>query len=127
MKLTCLAIAATIALSIVPGLAAQKPEDHVVTLVVVKTPPGVSRAMIEAGFRQSVPTYQKVPGLIRKYFTVDGQGFGGVYYWTNRAAADAWFNAAWYERVRKTYGADGSVTFFDAPLAIEGMAATGTQ
>jgi len=127
MKLTCLAIAATIALSIVPGLAAQKPEDHVVTLVVVKTPPGVSRAMIEAGFRQSVPTYQKVPGLIRKYFTVDGQGFGGVYYWTNRAAADAWFNAAWHERVRKTYGADGSVTFFDAPLAIEGMAATGTQ
>lgn len=127
MKLTRLAIATTIALSIVPGLAAQKPEDHVVTLVVVKTPPGVSRAMIEAGFRQSVPTYQKVPGLVRKYFTVDGQGFGGVYYWINRAAADAWFNAAWHERVRKTYGVDGSVTFFDAPLAIEGMAATGAQ
>lgn len=127
MTLTRLAIATTIALTMVPGLAAQKPDEHVVTLVVVKTPPGATRAMIEAGFQQSVPTYQKVPGLIRKYFTVDGQGFGGVYYWTNRAAADAWFNAAWHERVKKTYGADGSVTYFDAPLAIDGIAATGAK
>ena len=69
----------------VPALAA----GPVATLVVVKTPPGVTRAHIEGGFKASVPTYQKIPGLIRKYYTLDDTGFGGVYLWKDRAAAEA--------------------------------------
>lgn len=95
----------------------------VAVLVVVKTPPGVSRARIEAGFEASVPLYQKLPGLIRKYFTVNDDGFGGMYLWKNRAAADAWFSAAWRAKAKATYGSEPQVTYFDAPRLLDNSAA----
>jgi heme-degrading monooxygenase HmoA len=98
-----------------PALAQQ-----VAVLVVVPTPPGLSRERIEAGMKASIPQYEKLPGLVRKYFTMQPEGFGGMYLWKDRAAAEAWFNAAWHERVKKTYGRDGSVTYFDVPAATEG-------
>jgi hypothetical protein len=94
-------------------------EGPVATVVTVKTPPGVTRAMIEGGFRQAVPVYQKVPGLIRKYFTVNDEVFGGMYLWKDRAAAEAWFNAQWRAKARATYGSEPTVTYFDAPVQIE--------
>lgn len=94
-------------------------ESPVATVVTVKTPPGLSRAKIEGGFRQAVPTYEKVPGLIRKYFTVNDEVFGGMYLWKSRAAAEAWFNAQWRAKARATYGSDPTVTYFDAPVQID--------
>lgn len=94
----------------------------VAVLVVVPTPPGLARQRIEAGMQATVPQYQKLPGLIRKYFTIGSDGFGGMYLFESRAAADAWFNAAWHARVTATYGRDGQVTYFDVPIAIEGPA-----
>ena len=94
--------------------------QQVAVLVVIPTPPGLPRERIEAGMKVSVPQYEKLPGLIRKYYTIQPDGFGGIYLWKDRASAETWFNAAWHERVRKTYGRDGSVTYFDVPLAIDG-------
>jgi hypothetical protein len=94
----------------------------VATLVIVKTPPGVSRAMIEAGFAKAVPLYQKIPGLIRKYFTVNDAGFGGMYLWKNRAAAEAWYSAEWRARAKATYGVEPELTYFDSPLQIDNSA-----
>jgi Putative mono-oxygenase ydhR len=110
-------LAAVLLATAAPGFAQQ-----VAVLVVVPTPPGVPRERIEAGMKASVPQYEKLPGLIRKYFTIQPDGFGGMYLWKDRASAEAWFNAAWHERVVKTYGRDGSVTYFDVPLAIDGKA-----
>jgi hypothetical protein len=95
----------------------------VTTLVVVKTPPGVTPAMIEQGFKGSVPLYQKVPGLIRKYFTVNAEGFGGMYLWKDRASAEAWYSDAWRTQCKARYGTDCQLTWFESPLQIEGMAA----
>jgi hypothetical protein len=94
-------------------------ESRVTTLVVVKTPPGVTREMINAGFVQAAPGYQKVPGLIRKYFTVHDTSFGGMYLWKNRADAEAWFTPEWRARVKKTYGTDPELTYYDSPLQID--------
>ncbi len=94
----------------------------VAVLVVISTPPGITRQRIEAGMQAAVPQYQKLPGLIRKYFTVNGDGFGGIYLFQSRAIAESWFNATWHERVKATYGRDGQVTIFDVPIAIEGPA-----
>ena len=106
---------------------AQSAAGPVATVVTIKTPPGVTRATLDAGFQKSAPDYEKVPGLIRKYFTTTDDSFGGIYLWKNRAAADTWFNAAWHARVVKTYGVDGQVTYFDAPLVIEGTNAGGAK
>jgi hypothetical protein len=96
------------------------PDTPVTTLVVVKTPPGVTRTMIEQGFIKSVPLYEKVPGLIRKYFTVNDAGFGGMYLWKNRAAAEAWYSVAWRDQCKARYGSECQLTYFDSPLQIEG-------
>ena len=106
----------------VPALASPPPgETPVATLVVVKTPPGVTRAMIEAGFAKAVPTYKKVPGLLRKYFTVNAAGFGGMYLWKNRAAADAWYSPEWRARAKAAYGVDPELSYFDTPVQIDNV------
>jgi hypothetical protein len=118
-----LAILALSVLALAGAAHAETPkaETAVTTLVVVKTPPGVTRAMIEAGFVKAVPVYTKVPGLIRKYFTVNDNGFGGMYHWKNRAAAEAWFTAEWRARSKATYGVEPELTYFDSPLQIDNM------
>jgi hypothetical protein len=98
---------------------------HVVVQVVVQTPPGVSREAIVQGFQNAVPTYAAVPGLIRKYFTVTDTGFGGTYLFASRQAAESWFNAAWRQRVIATYGSAPVVTYFDAPVQVDGRNPTG--
>lgn len=106
-----------------PALAESAPPARVATLVVVKTPPGISRAQIEGGFKQAVPTYQRVPGLIRKYFTVNTTGFGGMYLWESRAAAEAWYSPAWAAQCKARYGSACEVMWFDTPIQIDGAAA----
>ncbi len=92
----------------------------VAVVVVIKTPPPITRPILEGEFRKAAPTYQKIPGLIRKYFTATGDTFGGIYLWKDRAAAEAWFSDAWRARARTTYGSEPSVSYYDAPLIIEG-------
>ena len=111
-------LAAALALS--PAAFAQTAAEPVAVLVVVPTPPGIDRATIVAGMEKSVPLYKSLPGLVRKTYTVSERGFGGMYLWSSRAAAEGWFNAAWRAKAKATYGAEPEVTYFDAPIAIEG-------
>jgi hypothetical protein len=90
---------------------------HVATLVTVTTPAQVTAERLVAEFTAAAPTYQKVPGLIRKYFIITDDGkFGGVYLWDRQASAQQWFSAAWEDRVRKTYGSSADIEWFDAPI-----------
>lgn len=103
---------------------ASAPASAVVVVVDIPIPAGVPRERIVAGMEASVPQYKAVPGLIQKYFTISDAGsFGGVYLWRGRAEAVAWFNEAWRAGVRAKYGAAATVTYYDAPIVIEGAAA----
>ena len=122
MKTTPLILAA--ALVAVPLSAAARPdaaEGRVAVVVSIATPPGVTDAYLKGEFDKAAPRYQAIPGLIRKYFTIEPKRFGGIYYWSSKAAAQAWFNEAWTARARATYGADPIVTYYDVPLAIDGV------
>lgn len=91
--------------------------EAVSTIVTLPTPKTVSREQIIEGFRAAVPTYQKVPGLMRKYFIITQDGkFGGIYLWANKAAAEQFYTEAWKERVIKTYGTAANIEWFDAPI-----------
>jgi hypothetical protein len=117
-----LACAAALAVS-TAALADEIPADApVATIVVIKTPPGVTRTMLEAGFKQAVPVYAKIPGLLRKYFIANGDSFGGMYLWRNRAAAEAWYSDAWRAKAKATYGTEPQLTYFDSPLQIDNIA-----
>jgi hypothetical protein len=121
MKLMLMAAVSFLAITAGPARA-QANDGPVTVVVAVPTPPSVERAKIEAGIKASVPRYQKMPGLLKKYFTIGEGTFGGVYLFETRAAAQAAFSDAWKAQIVTTYGAAPSVTYFDVPLVLDNAA-----
>lgn len=123
MKFLLLAAIPSLAMMTGAALAQTKNANGPVTVVVaIPTPASVDRAKIEAGIIASVPRYQKMPGLLRKYFTIGDGTFGGVYLFETVAAAHAAFGDAWRAQVVATYGAPPTVTYFDVPLVLDNAA-----
>lgn len=120
MHTLIMAAAATLAQ---PIAAPAHQATPVVVVVTVPIPAGLSRAALPAEFERSVPRYRALPGLVRKYYTIGDGTFGGVYLWRSRQAAQAWFSDAWRATATRTYGTAPTVTYFDAPVVIEGTAA----
>lgn len=104
--------------------AAQTYGGPVAVVVAIPIPPGLTRAKIEALFVEQAPKYAAIPTLKQKYFTINEETHraGGIYLWINAEAARAFFNQTWHDRVKATYGADAELTWFDAPVIIEGKA-----
>lgn len=121
MRLMMIAATATLAITATPALA-QSTQGLVTVVVAVPTPPSADRAKVEAGIKASVPRYQKMPGLLKKYFTVGDGTFGGVYLFETRAAAQAVFTDAWKAQVVASYGAPPTITYFDVPLVLDNAA-----
>ena len=98
----------------------------VAVVVSIPLPSGIPREKAIAAMQKSVPQYQALPGLARKYFTLSDDGrFGGIYLWNSRAEAQAWFSDGWRAKAAATYGAAPEVTYFDVPIVLEtGAAAT---
>lgn len=93
----------------------------VAVLVRVPLPVGMPRGPVVAEMERSVPAYQQLPGLVRKYFTLGDDGsYGGVYLWESRAAAQAFYGEGWQARVRARGHGDARVEYFDVPIAIDG-------
>lgn len=113
-------IAAALAAPTVAVAADAPATDKVAVVVSIATPPGITDERLRGEFEKAVPRYQAIPGLIRKYFTTGDGTFGGIYYWSSKAAAKAWFNDAWVARAKATYGATPVVTYYTVPLAIDG-------
>jgi hypothetical protein len=75
-------------------------------------------------FLSTAPTYQGVPGLLRKHYLLseDGSTAGGIYLWNSKAEAQAIYTEAWREFVRKKYDTDPVVTYFDSPVVVDNVA-----
>ena len=102
-------------------------EKSVATIVVIKTPAGITRPALEAGFKQALPVYEKIPGLLRKFFIANEDSFGGMYLWKDRASAEAWYTAAWRAKAKATYGSEPQLTYFDSPMQIGDKAEVVTE
>jgi heme-degrading monooxygenase HmoA len=94
----------------------------VATVVQIPLPAAISQERLLAEFKAAVPTYQAVPGLLRKHFITGGEGaarsFGGVYLWRDEASAKAFFSSTWQARVQSTYGAPAQIEWFDVPILL---------
>jgi heme-degrading monooxygenase HmoA len=89
----------------------------VVVIVKVPKPWYAPDFLVVRKMRAALPQYQRIPGLTYKIFSIarpEGE-FGGIYLWQDRASAEAWFNPAWYRRVKTERGVDADVRMFDAP------------
>jgi heme-degrading monooxygenase HmoA len=109
------------------GTAEDNASESVTTLVEIPIPAGLSREKLIAEFNAAMPTYQRIPGLLRKSFVLTSNNtFGGVYLWKNEASANAWFNTAWHERVQKTYGQAAAIEWYDTPILMHSKAKEST-
>ena len=95
-----------------------------VAIVRFPAPAGLSGEKLRAVLEESVPRYQGIPGLHRKYFLGNASFGGGVYEWESRDAARAFYNERWRERLRTVYGALPQVEYFDLHAVIDNDAGT---
>ena len=72
-------------------------------------------------YEASAPSYQSLPGLLRKHYLLGEGGSvgGGVYFWDSREAAEAVYTDAWRERLASRFGAAPTVEYFDSPVTVE--------
>ncbi len=76
---------------------------------------------VRASFETSAPTYQGLPGLLRKHYlrAEDGSVGGGVYLWESKQAAEADYDEAWRHRLTERFGEPPSIEYFESPVTVE--------
>lgn len=85
----------------------------VITIVRVPRPWYAPEWLVTRRMRATLDQYRAIDGLFFKAYThTTDRRFGGVYFWRDAASAEAWFNPAWFARVRSQYGVDGDVRRF---------------
>ena len=90
-------------------------------IVTFGIPDGMTRDEVLANYRRSVPGWRANPDLIRKNYPYDAKTrrAGGVYLWRGMEAARRARDAAWLDRVRRTYGSEPTVQYFETPLVAD--------
>jgi hypothetical protein len=76
---------------------------------------GDTRALLQ----RTSPRYRTIPGLIRKYFVGNEQGGGGLYEWSSREAADAWFTPQWFEEMTRLYGTRPQLEYWQVTCLVD--------
>ena len=87
-------------------------------IITFDIPDGMTRDEVVASYRRSAQMWRANPGLIRKNYLYDGERrrAGGVYLWRSMEAARRARGPAWVDRVRRTYGSEPTVQYFETPL-----------
>lgn len=96
----------------------------IIAITAFKLPEPITGDEARRIFLGTAPTYQGVPGLLRKHYVLseDGLTAGGVYLWHSREEAEALYTDAWRAFVRGKYGTDPVVTYFDSPVTVDNVA-----
>lgn len=91
--------------------------------VLFPLPAGISRDEVVEGMREVAPKWRDNKDLIRKTYVYDAEaGMAGAFYlWRNRAAAEAAHDGTWREGVRRRYGGEPQIRYFDTPLVVDNM------
>lgn len=84
-------------------------------------PEGMTRDEVLANYRRSTPAWRANPDLIRKNYIFDPETrrAGGVYLWRSIDGARRARDAAWLDRVRRTYGTEPVVQYFETPIVAD--------
>ena len=81
----------------------------------------MSHEQARTAFGQTAASYLDVSGLLLKAYirSDDGLSVGGVYWWADRASAQAKYNEGWLAGVTKKYGAAPTIEWFDTPVVVD--------
>lgn len=86
-------------------------------------PAGLTEERVREQFDAVAGNYVGVPGLIRKYFgfTEDAREVIGIYLWTSKEAADAFYTPDWIAGVTERWGATPRKSEWVVPVVAEGL------
>lgn len=92
-------------------------------IVVVQIPISRSRDAALAMQTASAPTFRALAdrGLLRKDYINGAAGGGGIYTWTSRAAAEAWYTPEWCRSVKQKFGVDPIITYYDTYVRVDNV------
>ncbi len=95
----------------------------ITALVQFKLPQPISREEARDLYSSTVPRYQELEGLIRKYYLLsqDGGTAGGVYLWNSQEDAERLYTNEWKQFIFDKYGTLPSVTYFDCPVIVDNV------
>jgi hypothetical protein len=98
----------------------------VVAIVSFQLPKATTAEEMSGAFKADAPMFQRVPGLLHKYFYVsdDGRRAGGVYVWASRADADRLYRGEWRAMVEAKFGGPPTIDFLNSPVMIDNRAGT---
>jgi hypothetical protein len=98
-------------------------EEMYCVLWTYTVPPALTEEAIRRQFLAVADRYVGVPGLVRKYFgfTDDAKSVIGIYLWTSREAADAFYSPAWITGVTERWGSAPTKTEWTVPVVAESM------
>jgi heme-degrading monooxygenase HmoA len=82
---------------------------------------GAEKQEFEKKMLATAPKYEKLDGLIRKYYimTEDGKYAGGIYLWESKAKAQAWYNADWMQYMTAAWGEPPLLEYLDCPIVVD--------
>ncbi len=97
----------------------------ITAIVNFKLPEGTTREQARELYEASVPRFEGLPGLIRKYYLYgeDGTG-GGAYLWESREAAEAVYTGEWRKAIEERYGVAPTIAYFDTDVIVDNTRAT---
>jgi len=86
-------------------------------------PPQLTEPAIRQLFSDVAENYLEVPGLIRKYFgfTEDASSVIGIYLWSSKEAADAFYSPEWMAGVTERWGAAPAKGEWIVPVVAESV------
>ena len=98
----------------------------ITVIVKIKKPDDLNLQQYHAVAQTIVGNFQGVPGLIRKTFLFsDSQGCaGGAYTWETKEAADTFYAGVWLDNIRKMFGEEPELTYFNTPVIVDNAAGT---
>ena len=95
----------------------------ITAIVQFDLPDGIGREQAFDIFTAIAPNYTRMPGLIHKYFCYSKDGKGaGIYLWKSRAAANRVYAGVWRKRIKKLYGVEPEIQFYEPLLVVDNAA-----
>ncbi len=93
----------------------------ITAIVRIALPESIGRDQLAKLYEESVPKYQAVPGLVRKYYLLseDGTTGGGVYLFESREAAEKLYDGAWRVTIKERFGAEPEIQYFETPVIVD--------
>jgi hypothetical protein len=96
----------------------------ITAIVRFRLPAGVDAARAAELFRGSMPKYQGLAGLVRKYYLYDAETNtgGGCYLWESREVAERFYTPEWRKMITEGYGSPPELSFFETPFIVDNAA-----